>query len=280
MNIKIICFLSSLFGFYMAIAASESLPHYGPPALFGCISDFRPKNWPSSLTYLTSKPLPESLLNQFKKDNLILAKNLSEIVEIRPAMQKHMGMGVFAKNKLPLGTVIGCYTGEIVKKPKFGVIQNQYLMKFFDDWYIDPQNSGNETRFVNHSFNPNVEVVNYDLSSKGNKNHVVVLVLLRDIQKDEELFINYGDEYWGNKFTVFLKKNQELLHQLMDLKQPNIEITDRMLQDFAFNIYINFYKTGNFIGTPEECLQYYVTQKKSDCSDILSALQKLHESKK
>lgn len=108
------------------------------------------------------------------------------------------GRGVFAKCFIPKGTRIIEYVGEritkkesdrrgdlLVKRHK----QNQalgavYLFELNKRHDIDGNVSYNTARFINHSCDPNAETE----IIRGK----IWIIALRDIQKGEEIFYNYG----------------------------------------------------------------------------------------
>ncbi len=108
------------------------------------------------------------------------------------------GFGIFAKTKIPQGTRIIEYIGEKITKaeaerrgPKLveyakkhkqaGAVYIFVLNKKYD---IDGHVEYNTAKYINHSCEPNCEV---DII----RGHIWVIAL-RDIEKEEELFYNYG----------------------------------------------------------------------------------------
>lgn len=101
------------------------------------------------------------------------------------------GLGVFATEDIPEGYRIFEYTGELISREeensrelendKTGVT---YIYQLNDHESIDGAKNGNDSRFVNHSCNPNVEGIV--------ENNHIYYVALRDIKRNEELFIDYA----------------------------------------------------------------------------------------
>lgn len=101
------------------------------------------------------------------------------------------GMGVFANECIPAGTHIFEYTGEHITREEENLreIENDksgvtYIYQLSDTESIDGAIGGNDSRYVNHSCDPNVEGII--------ENRHIYYVAKRDIQSDEELFIDYA----------------------------------------------------------------------------------------
>jgi len=107
------------------------------------------------------------------------------------------GFGVFAKHKIPKNTIITHYAGVIKKDVGSWGKNNRYVFGFtgtkkLEDWVIDAEKICNLASFMNHSYSPNVEAVEY-YAVDGPK---VVFKTIADIQANEELVYDYGEEYW------------------------------------------------------------------------------------
>ena len=87
------------------------------------------------------------------------------------------GHGLFARTPIAEGTFIGCYTGERTEENGMHVLWVEGDGE--DEWLGFDGN--NELRFMNHSAMPNGEMDGQDLYAA------------RDIEKDEELTIDYGE---------------------------------------------------------------------------------------
>jgi len=100
-----------------------------------------------------------------------------------------MGKGIRVKRDLRRGEEIGCYLGELkgCGDNSDGVYDFAYALRGF---YVDGRN-GSLLSFCNHSDRPNVDVI----WRMHNELHLVFRVN-RDVRKGEELFIDYGEEYW------------------------------------------------------------------------------------
>lgn len=111
-----------------------------------------------------------------------------------------VGWGVFAEKSIEKDDYISCYLGQI-RLARMSPI-NRYCFSFpliaapfaffRGNWTIDAQNCGNISRFINHSDTPNCESLLAFLSPWP----YIVIRASRDIAKGEQLFYDYGPNYW------------------------------------------------------------------------------------
>ncbi len=109
---------------------------------------------------------------------------------IRVGRSRIVGKGIFAKRKIPKGTRIIEYEGERVPKNKLFVEINEgkpinvYTFSLSDKLVIDGLRNGNESRFINHSCDPNCESYIFD--------ERVYIYAMREITRGEELTFDYN----------------------------------------------------------------------------------------
>lgn len=131
---------------------------------------------------------------------------LSDWVELRKVTDTTMPycgqIGTFAACDIRSGTYIGEYTGEVFICD--GSSESLYVAKFENSFEaeetdlvrIDGLKIGNEMRYINDSRNTGKPVnVQFILAWIGGCLHLFV-VSVSDIKKDEEILIDYGEEYW------------------------------------------------------------------------------------
>ncbi len=102
------------------------------------------------------------------------------------------GNGVFARRKIPAGSLVSEYVGEIITEKeaekRTGLDpENPYHTFFFalgNGKMIDGASGGNDVRWINHSCAPNCEA--------REDNNRIFIYTLRDIQRGEELNYDYG----------------------------------------------------------------------------------------
>lgn len=107
------------------------------------------------------------------------------------------GYGLFAEEKIPEMTCIGEYVGIVKKRDKKKDRDNSYIFEYaidtFDTGYvIDAKKKGNHTRFINHSDHPNL--LSRWLVIEGLPR--VVFFTKQQVEKGEELVVDYGPYYW------------------------------------------------------------------------------------
>jgi len=89
------------------------------------------------------------------------------------------GRGLFARMNIRQGTLIGYYAGPQTRQNGMHVLWVEAEGE--DEWL--GYDGCNELRFMNHADHPNGEMEGLDLYA------------LRDIQKGEEITINYGEAF-------------------------------------------------------------------------------------
>ncbi len=119
-----------------------------------------------------------------------------ERFKIRKSSKRKAGKGLFARRKIRKGEHIGYYTGRILKEKQADrepFISSRYLLEICEDCYILGEGKGASfTRFINHSNKPNAQLV---VSTRWKTARIEAI---RKITEGEEIFYDYGDEYWEN----------------------------------------------------------------------------------
>ncbi|PJZ71346.1 SET domain-containing protein-lysine N-methyltransferase [Leptospira perolatii] len=116
--------------------------------------------------------------------------------EIRESLIPGIGMGLFAKEDVFKGDTVGFYTGRILDDKSANsskYCESKYLLWICKDhWIYGEGKEANYTRYINHSTKPNIKLV---VSTRWKTARFEVI---RRIRAGEELFFDYGDEYWIN----------------------------------------------------------------------------------
>ena len=105
------------------------------------------------------------------------------------------GKGLFSKVKIRPGDCIGHYTGKVLTDAQANLepyIDSLYLVWVCKDYWIWGEGPlSNYTRFINHDDKkPNAELVT------SNRWKTARIVATRKIKRGEEVFFDYGEEYW------------------------------------------------------------------------------------
>jgi len=111
------------------------------------------------------------------------------------------GMGAFANIYIPAWTIIAEYVGVITNK----FPNTDYVWVYYSSpkdsnaeemtLKVDARNKGNISRFVNHSENPNCDVVHVPYKGRWR----TLYISNKSILPDEELTVYYGSNYWSTR---------------------------------------------------------------------------------
>ncbi|MEM7791885.1 MAG: SET domain-containing protein-lysine N-methyltransferase [Verrucomicrobiota bacterium] len=114
--------------------------------------------------------------------------------EIRTSTIKGAGRGLFTKVRIRQEDTIGFYTGEIIDEKEFYNPDRPWsayvLWVCRTHIIVGDGPKANYTRYINHSDKPNAFLI---VSSRWK---TARFEALRNIAPGEEIFFNYGDDYW------------------------------------------------------------------------------------
>lgn len=105
------------------------------------------------------------------------------------------GLGLFAEELIPKGACIIEYVGRTISKEEETTSRSKYLFEINKNKTIDGKPKWNKAGYINHSCKPNAEVEIRDAR--------VFIMALRNIQPGEELFYDYGKEYFDEHIKPF-----------------------------------------------------------------------------
>lgn len=109
-----------------------------------------------------------------------------------------IGYGLFAEGVIAENSYVGEYTGIVRRNDrKYFEPLNNYCYEYpvLDEIgrsFVIDATDGNLTRFINHSFNPNLKPLHVFYDGF----YHLIFVSLRQIEKGEQLSYNYGESYW------------------------------------------------------------------------------------
>ncbi len=148
------------------------------------------------LIYLAAQKNIDEFPNDSKYSLESIQTNILPFVTVRYINEKS-GYGLFTLRSFKKGEYIGEYSGMITKNREYLRLNNYlhlYPFKTTDGrhYSIDAEKHGNHTRFINHSFKPNLD-----------KKFVVfdgmfhlIFILNQDIPANTQLSFDYGKNYW------------------------------------------------------------------------------------
>ena len=114
--------------------------------------------------------------------------------EIRTSTIEGAGMGLFARYPIGEEDTIGYYTGEVITEKEFHDPDrpfSAYVMWVTKNHILVGEGpKANYTRYINHDDEPNAFLV---VSSRWK---TARFQALRDIEPGEEIFFDYGEDYW------------------------------------------------------------------------------------
>ncbi len=118
----------------------------------------------------------------------------TEDFEVKESSIPGIGFGLFARKTIYKGDTIGPYSGEIVTDEEANeepYVNSLYLLWICKDhWVVGEGKGSSYTGYINHSDNPNTRFV---VSTRWKKARVEAT---KRICCGEEVFIDYGPEYW------------------------------------------------------------------------------------
>ena len=114
--------------------------------------------------------------------------------EIRTSTIEGAGMGLFARHAIGEEDTIGYYTGEVITEKEFHDPErpfSAYVMWVTKDHILVGEGpKANYTRYINHDDEPNAFLI---VSSRWK---TARFRALRNIEPGEEIFFDYGEDYW------------------------------------------------------------------------------------
>lgn len=118
--------------------------------------------------------------------------------EIKESLQRDVGKGLFARVPIKKGAFIIEYTGIPLPNDIAEDHPGRYLFEVDEKITLDGDTEDNTAKYINHSCDPNVEAeIDEDDEGSGHVN----IYAIKNIVPGEELYIDYGDEY----FDEFIK---------------------------------------------------------------------------
>ncbi|XP_063714624.1 histone-lysine N-methyltransferase EHMT2-like [Symsagittifera roscoffensis] len=120
-------------------------------------------------------------------------------------VSESMGFDLRSMCTIPEGAFVGVYAGRVQDvKTTCEDSDDDYIFEIpcsVDEkhqLFINSKQFGNYTRFINHSCNPNLEVIEIKQENYVNFSNLGIFART-EIQEGRQLALDYGDEFWKNK---------------------------------------------------------------------------------
>ena len=114
---------------------------------------------------------------------------------VRPSRIPGANLGLFSTQFVPSGTYLCEYKG--TRLTGLQLLRTRdwtYIANYRFDFFIDAREHRHvKGRYLNHNFDPSTWNVGWEY-----RDGRILQVAIRDIQPDEELYTDYGAEYWEN----------------------------------------------------------------------------------
>jgi SET domain-containing protein len=114
--------------------------------------------------------------------------------EVRHSTIPGAGLGLFARVHVAIEETIGWYTGDIITWDELLAGRysgSNYIMALTSRLLVVGEGPlANYTRYINHSTQPNAFLI---VSTRWKKARIEAI---RDIAPGDEIFFNYGEDYW------------------------------------------------------------------------------------
>ena len=174
-------------------------------------SPISPNLWLGPKASKVFNQLSNIKLNEMLYNKLVIKKKVTRNCEISAIIGQY---GLYAKEKIFKNQIIGYYLGTIWSKEEYLNLSDRYLQKYhnyainFDSkWIIDANNINMQLRYINdglHSKNDKGKTY-YNVKFESmyfNTYPVVRCKAIKIIDKNEQLFVNYGKEYWQSRKKI------------------------------------------------------------------------------
>ncbi len=131
------------------------------------------------------------------EESLVKMKGIPYVIKkVNPLV----GYGVFATTTILEFAFVGEYTGVVRKRRFWKDSLNDYVFGYVigpedTPWVVDAREKGNFTRFINHSYEPNVTSKWIIVDGVAH----IILFANRLIRPGEQLTYDYGPKYWRKR---------------------------------------------------------------------------------
>ena len=139
----------------------------------------------------------ETWLGTYFKKEILTPKEPDIVIRwIDPTM----GWGVFANRDFKKMEYIAEYTGIVRRRSWFRPTRkNSYCFEYIGPYNIDALEQGGVSRYINHSFQPNLNSAFATIENQNQKEGHIILYTKEPIKKNTQLCYDYGPDYWKHR---------------------------------------------------------------------------------
>ena len=145
----------------------------------------------------------EIIINETKYNKLVFKKKVPKTCKISAIIGEY---GIYAKTKIKPGQIVGYYLGTVWSKSEFNSLSDRHHNLYDDyaiscfEWIIDATDLNMKLRYINDGLHGDNEGENYyNVKFEEcyfQKCPVVRVKAIKLIQRNEQLFVDYGKNYW------------------------------------------------------------------------------------
>jgi len=168
----------------------------------------------------------KSDINKIKNGPVVECADTDNLCEVFNT--PNMGRGVRVKRDLVKNLRVGCYIGPIIQDKDYTNDENwKYQFQYiFKNSSIDGSTEESIMSLLNHSDKPNCDV-EYEIHMiNGIEEIHLTFILNKDVKKDDELYIDYGRQYWEHaaKLGIYKDIKQKLITDFFKKIDSNYNI--------------------------------------------------------
>jgi len=152
-----------------------------------------PQNWPEKVRYI--KHCIKDLAEVCSSEELVPLRRdsicIKQLPRGHPAFKENgRALGIFATKLIPCETVIGQYVGMMKHLSEPHSTSYSFRQNLESDYVVDAKFAGNETRLMNDYRGIGYQNVKFENGT---------VIAIEDIEKGEELLLDYGSSYWRSR---------------------------------------------------------------------------------
>lgn len=120
----------------------------------------------------------------------------SSVFTVQPSLIPGAGLGVIATQDVPAGTLVSYYKGRVLQKES---ASSRYQVWVCKGYIIDAEDEMDcIARYINHLPKGGRSNCRFVMRHETGGKKTVKVITTRTIRSGEEVYLNYGGEYWSS----------------------------------------------------------------------------------